>query len=89
MALNIAVCVFLVLSSFSPVNGGLNASRTRMEEESSEHCDTLKIMLEEQLESYQFACGSNTDRPKVEPMDSFFYRVGKALATAYMQIPQA
>ena len=73
MAPNIAVCVLLVLSTFSPVNGGLNMSRTRMEEESSkpcsrEKCDRLKSKLEEQEESYQVACGANTGRPKVDPM---------------------
>ena len=76
MAPDMAVCVFLFLTSFSLGNSGLNVLRPRFEEESSdpcsrEKCDRLKAMLEEQEESYQFVCGANTDRPKVEPMDSF------------------
>ena len=94
MAPNIAVCVLLVLSTFQPVNCGLNGSRQRLGEESSEpwsreKCDRLQTMLTEQVESYQFACGANNNPPKVEPMDSFLDRVGESLATAYIQIPQA
>ena len=71
-----AVCVFIFLTTFSLSHGGLNVSRPWLVEESSEpcskeKCDRLKSKLEEQEESYQVACGANTGRPKVDPMDSF------------------
>ena len=94
MAQDMAVCFLLFLTTFSLGNGGLAVSGQQLEEESSKHysrqkCDRLKTMLEEQVDSYQFACVVNNEPPKVEPMDSFLDRVGEALATAYMQIPQA
>ena len=94
MASDMAICVLFLVTTFSLSNGGLDVSRQRLEEESSkpcnrEKCDRLKTMLEEQVESYQFACGANNDPPKVEPVNRFLDRVGKSLATAYMQIPQA
>ena len=75
MAPDMAVCV-LFLSTFSHVNGALNMTRTRLEEESSQacnkvRCDRLKSKLEQQEDFYQLACGTSTGRPKVEPMDSF------------------
>ena len=86
MAQDMAVCFLLFLTTFSFVNGGLAESSKHY---SRQKCDMLKTMLEEQVESYQFACASNNEPPKVEPRDSFLDRVGKASATAYMQIPQA
>ena len=76
MAPDMAVCIFLSLSSFSPVNSGLNMSKPKLEEKSSEpcnkdQCDRLKNKLEEQEDFYQLACGANTSRPKVELKDSF------------------
>ena len=76
MAPDMAVCLLLFLFSFSPVNSGLNMSKPRLEEKSSEpcnqdQCDRLKSKLEEQEDFYQLACGANTSRPQVEPKDSF------------------
>ena len=79
-----ALCVLLFLTSLIPVKGGTNTSRPRWEEECSkpcngEKCDRLKSLLKEEVDRdldpcedfYQFACGTNTGRPKVEAMDSF------------------
>ena len=94
MAQDMAVYFLLFLTTFSLGNGGLAVSGQQLEEKSSKHyskekCDRLKTMLEVQVDSYQFACASNKEPPKAEPMDSFLDRVGEASATAYMQIPQA
>ena len=84
MAPDMVFCVLLFLSSVIPVKVETNMSRPGWEEEcsepcSGEKCERLKSLLKEEVDRdldpcedfYQFACGTNTGRPKVEPMDSF------------------